>query len=99
MEWLRQVARVTTDAGVPLRWTTPDGFPVLQDYRNVYGERIQVHWKATVIKLMLSATGSSLDTRGQANGVAPNYVHSLDAAHLRALARAAKRSGIDHLGV
>jgi DNA-directed RNA polymerase len=31
--------------------------------------------------------------------VAPNYVHSLDAAHLRALARAAKEHGIDYLAV
>jgi DNA-directed RNA polymerase len=99
MEWLRQVAKVATNADVPLAWTTPDGFPVLQDYHTNYGERVEVHWKATVLKLTLSFEGSSLDGRGQANGIAPNYVHSLDAAHLRALARAAKAAGIDYLGV
>jgi DNA-directed RNA polymerase len=99
MEWLRQVAKVATDAQVPLKWTTPDGFPVLQDYRNVYGQPFEVHWKASRLQLMLTIEGSVLDGRGQANGIAPNYVHSLDAAHLRALARAAKRNGIDYLAV
>jgi DNA-directed RNA polymerase len=40
-----------------------------------------------------------LSARSQANGIAPNFIHSLDAAHLRALARAAKREGIDYLAV
>lgn len=99
MDWLRQVAAVTSSVGVPLRWTAPDNFPVVQDYRKQYGERVTVHWKAGIIQLMLRKEGSRMSAKGQANGVAPNFVHSLDAAHLRALARAAKHNGIDYLAV
>lgn len=99
MDWLRQVAKVVSDAGQDLRWTTPDGLPIQQDYRHPYGKKIEVHWKGQRIMLALAQEGSTLDARAQANGIAPNYVHSLDAAHLRALARAAKRHGIDHLAV
>jgi DNA-directed RNA polymerase len=99
MEWLRTVARVASDARVPLRWTAPDGLPISQDYRVPYGERVEVHWQGRLMKLMLVRDGAEMDTRGQANGIAPNFVHSLDAAHLRALARAAKDAGIDYLGV
>lgn len=99
MSWLREVAKVASDAGKDLLWTTPDGLPVQQDYRVPIGKRVKVHWKGQRITLMLAQDGSSLDARGQANGIAPNFVHSLDAAHLRAIARAAKRSGINYLAV
>jgi DNA-directed RNA polymerase len=101
MEWLRAVARIASDAGVPLQWTTPDGFVVYQDYRQPVGQRIEVHWRGSKLALTLKDRSSSpsRDGRAQANGIAPNYIHSLDAAHLRALARAARAAGIDHLGV
>jgi DNA-directed RNA polymerase len=99
MGWLRRVARTATEAGTPLTWTTPDGLPIHQAYRIGYGERVSVHWKGQRLTLMLGYEGAELDVRGQSNGVAPNYVHSLDAAHLRALSRAAKAAGIDYLAV
>lgn len=99
MGWLREVAKVASDANVSLEWTTPDGLPVRQAYRVTYGKRLKVHWQGRPIKVTLAVTGSALDARGQANGIAPNYVHSMDAAHLRAVARAARRVGITSLAV
>lgn len=99
MEWLRKVAKVSAEAGTPILWTTPDGLPVQQDYRVPKGQRIEVHWQGSMIKLTLAEGSAVIDSRGQANGIAPNFVHSMDAAHLRALARAARREGIDHLAV
>jgi DNA-directed RNA polymerase len=40
-----------------------------------------------------------LCSRSQVNGVAPNFVHSLDAAHLQAVALRGKQEGIKHLAV
>lgn len=99
MAWLREVASVASDAGVSLRWTTPDGLIVQQNYRNTLGRRVQVHWQGRQIKVTLSVKGRALDSRGQANGIAPNFVHSMDAAHLRAVAREADRAGIKSLAV
>lgn len=99
MNWLREVAKVASDASQSVQWTTPDGLLVRQSYRNVYGKRVKVNWQGRQLKVTLAVTGSALDARGQANGIAPNFVHSLDAAHLRALARAAKAEGIDSLAV
>ena len=99
MGWLRDLARVASQGGIPLGWSTPDGLPVQQVYRNVYGKRVKVHWQGREIKVTLAVDGSGLDTRAQANGVAPNYVHSLDAAHLRAVARGARRAGIAYLAL
>lgn len=99
MSWLRSVAKVAASADRALQWTTPDGLPVLQSYRETFGRRLEVHWQGRLIKVTLATEGSRLDARGQANGVAPNFVHSLDAAHLRAVARGAKAAGIDYLAV
>ena len=99
MGWLRELAKVASQGGVPLGWTAPDGLPVQQTYRNVFGQRVKVHWQGREIKVTLATTGSGLDTRAQANGVAPNFVHSLDAAHLRAVARGARAAGIRHLAL
>lgn len=35
MNWFRKVAGVVSAHGVPMIWTTPVGFPVRQDYRNM----------------------------------------------------------------
>lgn len=99
MGWLRDLAKVASQASVPLGWTAPDGLPVQQVYRNTYGQRVKVHWQGREIKVTLAVDGSGLDTRAQANGVAPNFVHSLDAAHLRAVARGAKAVGIAYLAL
>lgn len=99
MDWLRAVARVAVDAGVPLEWTTPDGLLVRQGYRHSYGQRVKVHWQGRPIHVTLAVTGSTLDTRREVNGISPNFVHSLDGAHLRAVARGAKAAGITSLAV
>lgn len=99
MGWLREVAKIASNANVALEWTTPDGLLVRQNYRVNYGQRVTVHWQGGVIKVTLAVDGSSLDGRGQANGIAPNYVHSMDAAHLRAVARGARAAGINSLAV
>lgn len=99
MDWLRAVAKIAADAGHSLQWTTPDGLLVRQSYRLLHANRVRVHWQGRQIKVTLGAVSSALDGRAQANAVAPNFVHSLDAAHLRAVARAARTAGIDSLAV
>lgn len=99
MDWLRHVATVAADAMEPLVWTTPDGLPVQQAYRTPVGNRVKVHWRGQLIYITLVTDSPNLDSRAQLNGIAPNFVHSLDAAHLRAVARAAKKAGIQHLAV
>lgn len=99
MDWLRDAAKVAATEGLPLWWTTPLGLPILQEYKKMTGKRVNVHWSGARVQLMVQEEGDKLDSRSQANGVAPNFVHSLDAAHLQAVALAAKAVGIRHLAV
>jgi DNA-directed RNA polymerase len=99
MDWLREVAKIAASGGLPLWWTTPNGLPILQEYKVVEGDRVKVHWNGQPVKLMLVKDGEKIDSRAQANGVAPNFVHSLDASHLQSVALAARERGIRHLAM
>jgi len=99
MDWLREVAKVAATGGLPLWWTTPMGLPILQEYKAQKGSVVRAHWQGRKVDLMVQKDTDELDSRAQANGVAPNFVHSLDASHLQAVALRAKHEGIRHLAV
>lgn len=82
MDWLREAAKVAASNELPVRWTTPAGLLVVQDYRDELGETLDFTVMGRRYQLMLNKTGDRLNTRKQALGISPNYVHSLDAAHL-----------------
>lgn len=99
MDWLREVAKVAAEGGLPLWWTTPMGLPVLQEYKTQKGTRIDTHWAGQRLQVVIKVDDENIDSRAQANGVAPNFVHSLDASHLQAVALRCKEEGIRHLAV
>jgi DNA-directed RNA polymerase len=83
MGWLQDVTRVVSAEGKPLEWTTPSGFVVVQAYPEVRSHRIDTVILGTRFQPQLSEeVPATLDRRRQVNGVAPNFVHSLDAAAL-----------------
>lgn len=94
MDWLKEVSKVVAEAGLPVRWTTPVGLPVLQEYREIEGERLKVHFGGQRVDLWIAKDGSKLSKRRQAAGIAPNFVHSLDAGHLMATVRLGVQHGL-----
>jgi DNA-directed RNA polymerase len=82
MDWLKEAAKVAASNELPVRWTTPAGFLAVQDYRQEEGDWVDFTVMGRRFKLLLQRTGDKLNTRKQALGISPNYVHSLDAAHL-----------------
>ena len=102
MEWLRDVARVIIKDNQAIRWTTPIGFPVEQNYEAMQSRQIRLSLgdgsscKAT---LKVPATNRTPDVVRQINGIAPNIVHSLDATVLLVAVVKAKKAGIHSIGV
>lgn len=82
MSWLNHVSATLAEENLPLLWVTPVGFPVLQDYRMQNKRDVRVLWAGKRLKLRLSTDTDRISKRRQAQGAAPNFVHSLDAAHL-----------------
>lgn len=85
MKYLKALAKVLTKHGLPVNWWTPLGLPVQQQYlklvqksfRTRFGD--MVSWRGYYQDV---ADDESLDANGQKNGIAPNFIHSLDSTHL-----------------
>lgn len=82
MDWLREAAKVAASNQLPVRWTTPSGYLAVQDYRDEEGDRLDFTVLGKRYQLTMNRTGTKLNVRKQALGISPNFVHSLDAAHL-----------------
>jgi DNA-directed RNA polymerase len=94
MDWLQEAARTTASNGLPIFWSTPDGFLVAQAYRVPNMKRVETTFERTRISMRYSVGEGKLDSRRQASGISPNWVHSLDATHLRRTINAAHEEGI-----
>lgn len=99
MEFLQKIAKAMAHEGKPVRWTTPVGIPWINRYHAPTVERVSLFLNDGGVKLRAQisiATGDQkeIDKAKAANGVAPNFVHALDAAHLLLVAIAAGAAGI-----
>ncbi len=94
MDWLREAAKVASSSDMPISWTTPAGFPVLQEYREDRGKSLKVHFGGKILQLTVSIDGTTLDRRRQTLGISPNFVHSADASHLMLTTNLAVDNGV-----
>lgn len=94
MQWLQKVALIVAAEGLPITWTTPSGFPVMQAYQDTAEKQIKTQIFGEVNRLTIREKLSTIDRRRQANGIAPNFVHALDAAAMMHCLVDAKAIGI-----
>lgn len=99
MKWLQGAASLAASEELPVRWTTPVGFPVMQAYADLKPRRIESSINGKVVKFTMYQDKDSLDRRKQSQGIAPNFVHSCDAAHLMLTVVRAKQTGIDNFAM
>jgi len=95
MDWLKDASKVASSSDLPIAWTTPAGFPVLQEYREDLGKRVTTHIGGKRVELIVAIDGTKLDRRRQGLGISPNFVHSCDASHLMLTACIAADNGIN----
>jgi DNA-directed RNA polymerase len=95
MTWLQDTASAAGKKDVALEWTTPMGFHVLQHYPNIKMRRVKTLFGGCAIKLTLQEEAPGVLTRRAANGIVPNFIHSMDACHLQMTVLACLEEGID----
>ena len=83
MEWLQKVAGLITESGEVVSWTTPNGFLVQQNYMKMRSEVIKLRFGGSQVRFYNQEETDEIDTRRQRNGIAPNFIHSMDASHLQ----------------
>jgi DNA-directed RNA polymerase len=99
MAWLRSVCKVASKDGLSVRWHTPTGFPVVQPYRVWSKQRYEIHFAGKRRRVVICTDTDKVDGRRQTNGIAPNYVHSMDASHLMMTVNSCYDEGITSLAV
>lgn len=95
MDWLQECAKVVAGEGLPVYWTTPVGFTVMQKYSSFKSRRVETRLGDRVVKLSLQHEQDNIDKRRMASAISPNFVHSLDATHLMMSVCYAEDNGIE----
>lgn len=95
MDWLKKSAAIIAKTNQAIIWHTPLNFPVyqknceldvMQINQTIYNKRYRVSFGSLTDKV---------DKNKMRNGIAPNFVHSLDASHMMRTVLAAHAEGID----
>ena len=83
MDWLTKVAAIASkqDDPLPMTWTTPAGLPVRQVRYAMQSVRVKTWLDGKRVDLSYLRETKRLDPARMRSSVAPNFVHSMDAAH------------------
>ncbi|KAI8912213.1 hypothetical protein DFJ77DRAFT_542011 [Powellomyces hirtus] len=73
-------------------WTTPLGLPVVQPYRNYKPRQIQTMLQT--ITILDRSTPTPVNPMKQSTAFPPNFIHSLDAAHMMVSALECQKANI-----
>lgn len=98
MQWLKDACSEIIVQDKPLWWLSPSNFKVIQDKKRSRSVRItcRVYGRLT---LVFPEDTDKLDKMKNKNGISPNFIHSIDAAHLVYTVRELSRKGIKHFAV
>ena len=85
MDWITSSGRVVSKSqNAPIQWTTPDGFIIQQAKYEEKERRVKTYLDGgRVVRTTVSESTPVLDARKMAQSLSPNYIHSLDACHMR----------------
>jgi DNA-directed RNA polymerase len=97
MEWLNNAASaIAKKSGKPVAWTMPLGLPAVQPYHRPQTKRVRtIFGKLCMVREMDEDDESAVvHTLKQKSAFSPNYIHSLDSAHMMQTAIACHRHGL-----
>lgn len=94
MEWLKDAIRGLER----VQWTVPSGLLVQQYYEGSVRRRVHLR-SCGVTAVVYRAETGKVDSRKMADGIVPNFVHSLDASLFHEVAKRMRLDGLSILGV
>ena len=95
--WLTRLGMAASAHQKVLSWRTPSGFLATQAYFKAEVIRVKT-WLHGSTSIRVAAETDKQDQRQHSIALAPNFVHSIDAAHLHRVANACADEGIAALG-
>lgn len=98
MEYLQAVAGIVSKEQLPIYWTAPTGFKVLQAKKEEKSVEVKTQI-GTRIKMIIKEELPRISTGKQKLSVAPNFIHSLDASVMMKTIEKANRKGVTHFSM
>ena len=97
MAFICRLTGQLADRGEVLQWTSPTGFPVSNDYRKPDTRIINIRDGIRVRHRIADGCRPEIRADKARNAASPNFVHSMDAAHLIRVVNRANAEGITNL--
>ena len=99
MDWLSKCAKLivntySDDNDGVISWVTPSGFIATQAYYEANEHRISTRING-ITRIKVLSEKDEAHKRRHATGLAPNFVHSMDASHLHLVSAACADRGFD----
>lgn len=82
MDWLKKCARVHVEADTPIRWSSPSGFLVEQNYKKLSRVVVKTTIGSVLRQHRVLVEDDMMSMSRNINAISPNLVHSIDAAIL-----------------
>ncbi len=95
MDWMQKIARDVSKLNLPMIWTTPSGFKVVQNYPEMKSLRIQTHIDGQLMRPRLNTPkDGKVDKKRAASGICPNFIHSLDSSFMMLTVNRCVKEGV-----
>lgn len=86
MKWFQECSKLFAKANLPMKWTTPMGFPVEMDYRYLIPFKVKTAISGSLVYTTYRRELDRKDSRKYSSSVSPNIVHALDGSIAQAVA-------------
>ena len=93
MKYLQELAKLICKDRNVVTWVTPNGLPVQQNYMETKQKVFKMRIDGSIKRFYNQEETGNIDARGQAQGIAPNFIHSMDACHLQRVVVASYEEG------
>lgn len=97
MTWLKETAGAISKKNKEIFWNSPTNFLVIQDKKKAAkSESCEIILYNKVFKIACNTDSDIMDVVHNKNGISPNFIHSMDAAHLIKTINKCSSVGIKH---
>lgn len=83
MKWLQEIAELICKNNNVVQWLSPNGLPIQQNKYVDNTISFRMRFSNFVKTVYMRDTPTEIDNRRQAQSIAPNFIHSMDACHMQ----------------
>lgn len=99
MDWFSVIASILATEDLGFIYKTPNGFPVSHTYKDYKQKRIRTILGGFKYVPASYVDTGGINTRKSKTALSPNFIHSMDAAHLQRTVVGAYKEGLRHFAM